>query len=53
MIFSLKDMDWLLGPSFLKQPYCTWSIVEVVVNEDEIEYKKNVTLVNPASEVTF
>ena len=37
--FSQMDVDWLSGPSFLKQPECTWPSVEVEVNEDEIEYK--------------
>ena len=50
---SQKNVDWLSGPSFLKQPECTWPLVEVEVNEDEIEYKKKVALVNLASEVTF
>ena len=51
--FSQKHVDWLSGPSFLKQPECAWPLVEVKVNEDEIEYKKKVALVNLASEVTF
>ena len=37
----------------MKQPDCTLPSVEVEVNEDEMEYKKKVTLNNLVSEVTF
>ena len=51
--FSQKDVEWLSGPSFFKQPEYTWSTVEVEVNKDEIEHKKKVALTNLVSEVKF
>ena len=51
--FSQEGVDWLSGPLFLKQPEITWPTVEIEVNENEIDYKKKVALVNLASEETF